>query len=244
MFHLPAEYGATYDHLLEEMGSSPKVLQSSLPLFWPMCGWQYQEGGWLVIGHSSNRWAVNGNKQKLIQAEYRLQRVEEARKLSEPEDKCPMIWLTDLNRYPWTGSNFWCVLNQIRLRETSFIKLQNAEGWASMFCYSNLFKFENTAINNQPHIMRNYASLLEQEIDAFRPSRIVVLANKKRFNPFAKQLGLDIEPHEGIVQGVAMKDGRRWVVTRHPMKLPKGGKKEESNKAFADEVMKAFVLLG
>ena len=242
MFHLPAEYGNTYNHLLEEMSSSLKLSDNALPLFWPMRGWQYN-GDWLVIGHSPNGWDVKGERQDFAQPEKRRGLINDSRKLSEPEDKCPMLWLTDPNRYDWTKSNFFCVMNQIRLQEISCTDSEKTNNWASSFCYSNLFKVEQTSISKHPQVMRSYVKLLEQEISAFQPSRVLVLTNKERFSPFARQLGLNIKSHEGIVQGVANQNGRRWVVTQHPMKLPRGGKKGESNKAFADEVLAAFSSL-
>ena len=254
MFRLSAEYEATYNRMLEEVGRNSSISEEALSLFWPMRGHQY-EGDLFVIGDGANGTDINLSRQDLTTGK-RKGLIAKVRKVSEPKD-CPMLWLTKskrlqgevgLERYLWEKSNFFRMAKCISLRDAEAMDQTDNEDWASGICYSNLLKVgtvkppkgektpnPSTKLRNTQ--LRESIDLIRLELEAFRPSRVLVMPTKDKFSPFADRLGINVKSHEGVVQGIAMQDGRQWVITQHPRILT-GGTKE-----FAGQILEAFASL-
>ena len=245
MFHLSAEYEATYNRMLEEVGRNSSISEEFLSLFWPMRGHQY-EGDLFVIGRRPNGTDVNPNK-KDLQNGKRKELITEVRRFAEPKKDCPMLWLTDPQRYEWKRSKFFRVAERVSLRNNITLDLKRNAEWASWICYSNLLKVapakppdketpepSKTLKGTQ---LRYGIELIRLEVEAFCPRHVLVLTGKDWFSDFADGLGLTIKWREGLVEGTAMQNQRRWIIAKHPDIRSKGA----SIDGFVDEILKAFV---
>jgi hypothetical protein len=101
--------------------------------------------------------------------------------------------------------------------------------------YSLVFVLDNPGADLQRAQRRSATELLQLEIEAFAPRRILAVTGTW-IEPFGDGLGLKLVPGSGLVEGVGELLGRACVVAKHPMRKPES--------PFVAEVLNAFADLG
>lgn len=98
--------------------------------------------------------------------------------------------------------------------------------WMQVLTWTNLFKVAPRQGGNPSQRVRDLirddcVELLGREVDALKPSVVLVFAGADWFEAFGQGLGVALEPSAGrFVGGVAQARGARWVVAKHPMGKP------------------------
>ena len=176
----------------------------------------------------------------------RPQVIETVRSHSESKKNCSLAWVVncppELNYNP-NRSHFWNAIKDISLDGVE--DNQRVANWSSYICWSNLYKIappKPVGATMTPHPsglskrvqMPFSVSLLNQELEEFSPRRVLVLAGKGLFSPFAERLGLKVQWRAGYVEGIAFGTDRKWVIAKHPQGKPKAVFVSEVLKAFAD----------
>jgi hypothetical protein len=235
-FRLSPDYEREFLRLLEAIEESPRITPRALSLFWPKIGRLF-EGETLLVGRAVNgwldRWDLDDNADLRVLAET-------ARRTAEAEVAgCPMGWVLDRwkrggDEYDTSRSQFWVTARHISLGTDG----SRTSDWPSHLAWTNLAKISRWGKGNPPWRLRQQqlspaTRLLEREVTELHPRRIVVLAGRAWFEPYATALGLNVQWRDGLVEGIAGdKAGRRWVVAVHPM--------TRSPRAVAEAVLDAF----
>ena len=234
-------YQPTFEGMLEQVASAATDPDTPLVPFWPLRGAAY-DGGLLVIGRSVNGWVEDWTARQLADPATRRAAVEWMRVDAEPVDACRMRWVTDLwgarEGYSTRRSAFWRVLRRIVLTDPA--AAVDSDRWSSRLVWTNLYKVSpamgwNPGADLQRAQRQSALELLRLEIAEFAPRRILALTGGW-IAPFTTDLGLELEPRSGLVEGTAQADGISWVVAKHPMGKPEG--------PFVAEVLAAFAGLG
>ena len=232
---LSPAYGSTYRRLLEGVAATPKIHPPETSLFWPKVGRRY-DGELLLVGRAVNgwmdRWDVNAptDLDALVAA---------ARATAEATvDDCPMGWVVERWKsgdgdYDTSRSQFWATTRDVVTDEHP----EWESDWPSHLVWSNLAKVSRWTKGNPSGRLRRAqldvaAEALALEVAELAPQRVMVLAGRDWFGPFADRLGLDMEWRQGLVEGVAEDGLRRWVIAVHPM--------TRSPSAVAQAVLEAF----
>jgi hypothetical protein len=148
-----------------------------------------------------------------------------------------MDWITKAdgvrNPYDTNTSAFWRVARRVRSG-----LLGDAEGWPRDLAWSDLAKIAPWRGGNPSgralRVQREHGSVLfGHEVAEMAPARVLVMAGRWWFEPFAAALGLTMEWQVGTVEDVANEPGRRWVILPHPMTRAEGPLVEGALSAFA-----------
>jgi hypothetical protein len=232
---LDAAYEAGYVAQLRALQATPGIRSRELALFWPAIGARYS-GELLVVGR-----AVNGSNDQwlLDSAEHPARAARRARLSAEADDRRdPLGWVLDRWKardggYDTSSSQFWEATRRVVLAAQP----DASDDWASRVAWTNLAKVAPWQGGNPGSRLRRVLGehspgLLRREVEALKPTRVVVFAGRSWFEPFAGALGLEVEWRDGHVEGVANDGSRRWVIAVHPM--------TRSPKAVADAVSAAW----
>jgi hypothetical protein len=237
---LSRSYEEIFDRTLEEVALAATDLDVPLVPFWPLRGAEY-DGRLLVIGRSVNGWVEDWTPRQLRDPTIRHSAVERMRSDAQPVDGCRMRWVTDLwvarDGYNTHRSAFWRVLRRIVLSDPSF---GNDDRWSSRLVWTNLYKVSpalgwNPGADLRRVQRRSATELLQLEIEAFAPQRILALTGAW-IDPFRDGLGLKLTARSGLVEGIGELLGHACVVAKHPMAKPES--------PFVAEVIAAFADLG
>lgn len=216
---LSRDYEAAYRRFLT---AAVAVARPDRPwtVFWPMIGYRYA-GQLLVVGRAPNGWSVEWDAAAARSPDGIDTAAAEARRASEGDGPDPMDWVTwsDGVRTPYNtnDSAFWRVSRRVRAG-----LLGDAVDWPRDLAWTDLAKIAPWGGGNPGgralRVQRDHApALFAREVEEIAPARVLVMAGRWWFEPFAAALGLTVEWREGAVEGVADQPGRRWVVLPHPM---------------------------
>jgi hypothetical protein len=136
---------------------------------------------------------------------------------------CPMGWVLDRwkrgdSDYDTSRSQFWVTAREVALEGHA----EREPDWPNHLAWSNLAKVSRWTKGNPSRRLRQAqlaaaAELLELEASELAPRRVLVLAGRDWFEPYARALRLEVEWRDGLVEGVAGDGDRRWVIAVHPM---------------------------
>lgn len=217
---LTSAYGATYRRLIESVAATPRIRPPETSLFWPKVGRKY-EGDLLLVGRAVNGWIDRWDVDEPTDLDALLAA---ARATAEADvDGCPMGWVLERwkrrdDGYDSSRSQFWATAREIVTSEHP----EWQGDWPSHLAWSNLAKISRWTKGNPSSRLRRAqlevaAEALALEVEELAPRRVLVLAGKDWFDPYADRLGLDVEWRQGLVEGVANDGLRRWVIAVHPM---------------------------
>lgn len=235
---LSSAYESLYRSLLADLGAEPALPAKLLmTFFWPMIGYRF-DSDLLIVGRAVNGWVNEITVEQALSPDIVGQRVLEARSHAELDG---MRWVTALagNRegYNTNQSAFWRVVRRVSTPDDASDERRSI--WPAYTAWSNLYKAAPAeGWNPGGRFMAAQTSrgsaLLEQELADLAPRRVLALTGRSWFEPFARSLGLGVDWRTGLVEGVAVKDGRPWVVAKHPMGKPEGRLVEDVLAAFDD----------
>jgi len=229
--NLSPEYDIELEAMLARLGATPRVGPPLLTAFWPVTGWAYS-GGLMVVGRAVNGWIDNIAAPELADATARAQLRASMRRTAEGNGQCPMRWVTDAwgrgkgghDHYDPAKSAFWRHIRTVlaAIEPASAVDPQ----WSSRLTWTNLAKIAPAGGGNPGgpllQVQREIGpALLARELDEWNRSRVLVLAGRWWFEPFAEYLGLAVDWQDGLVEGVADDGPRRWVVAPHPQGKPR-----------------------
>ena len=233
---LSAGYEAEFQAAVAAIGSDPNLpAATTAAIFWPLVGHRF-DGDLLVVGRAVNGWVHDITVEDARIPSAVCDRVAEARKHAERDE---MRWVTDLagNRdgYNTNESAFWRVNRRVVM--ASGLTDESEASWSARIAWSNLYKLAPVGGGNpRGAFLRGQTEqatrLLAREISELDPQRILVLAGRWWFEPFADRLGLDVEWRTGLVEGTAKIGRRRYVIAQHPMTKPEGRLVQEVLDAF------------
>lgn len=234
---LSAAYEADYAQLLRDIGGTPSLPSAmSMTIFWPMVGHRF-DGDLMVVGRAVNGWNTALTVEEARSEALVAQRISQVRERSERDG---MRWVTELagNRegYNTNNSAFWRVNRRVSLPPDADDERKQA--WSAHLIWSNLYKAAPVeGWNPGGDFLRSQTGaaceLLAREIDELNPRRILVLAGRWWFEPFANHLDLDIGWRSGLVEGVTSYNNRPLVIAQHPMTKPESKLVSEVLAAFA-----------
>ena len=150
-----------------------------------------------------------------------------------------MAWVTDAwgrggGEYSTARSAFWRHVRGV----LASIDPNSAgdPSWSSRLAWSNLAKVAPSSGGNPTGNLLDVQlleghQLLTREIEELRPQRVLVLAGRQWFAPFAARMSLDVQWDQGLVEGVAQTRGTTWVIAKHPQGKPR---------RILDDVVHAF----
>lgn len=231
---LSPEYEAHYHVFLAGAASAARPGRP-WTIFWPMIGHRYA-GSLLVVGRAPNGWTVRWDAAEERSADAIAAATAATRQASEGDGADPMDWITssDGTRNPYNTNNsaFWRVARRVRAG-----LLGDADDWPRDLAWTDLAKIAPWGGGNPGgralRVQQELGpTLLVREIAEIAPTRVLVMAGRDWFEPFATALGLAVDWREGAVEGVADELGRRWVITPHPMTRPEGPIVEGALSAF------------
>jgi hypothetical protein len=235
MRSLSSDYEALYRVFLSGVATTARPGRE-WTVFWPMIGHRYQND-LLIVGRAVNGWPVRWNANEQVSVEEIAALVAAARHQSEGDGTDPMDWVTwfDGHRteYSTRSSAFWRVARRVRNG-----LLGESDDWPRSLAWTNLVKVAPWGHGNPGgktlDIQRELGpELFVREIAELKPRRILVMAGRWWFEPFATALGLAVDWRDGIVEGVADGPEQRWVILPHPMTRPEGPLVENALAAFA-----------
>lgn len=228
-------YERDYSALLKDVSSDPRLRHAELNMFWPKIGSRWQ-GDLLVAGR-----AVNGWIDRWIPAESPDPEALAATARGTGEDTVngdQLGWVLEAWQrrgagYKTSRSQFWETVRRVCIEG----RPDRVSDWPSYIAWTNLLKVAPWTGGNPGSRLRAAQrdmgfALLAREIEELNPRRVVVLAGRWWFAPFAEALGLDVRWQDGYVEGIADEPKRRWVIAVHPM--------TRSPRAVAAEVNEAF----
>jgi len=233
---MPAKYDVAYERLLADVAAVASQTDAEITPFWPIVGSKY-DGGLLVIGRSVNGWIENWPIAKLATPEVRREVVRVMRTDAEPTDRSRMRWVTDMagsgHHYNTNHSAFWRVLRSCSLSQLG----ADEADWPDNLAWTNLYKVApaagwNPGSDLQLAQRRAAIELIQIELEALRPLRILALTGASWLRPFLETFIDDIEWCTGLVEGVGRRGSTAVVVSRHPMAKPQA--------PFVREVLDAF----
>lgn len=230
---LGTEYAAIYDQMVAVVADSAPD-DTALVAFWPIRGIKY-DGNLLVVGRAVNGWdeETAWTPSDGRSASCRARVVQRARETSEPGDTCALEWV-----WKWAGrregyntnrSAFWQTAKNVAFpqiaKNVAFPQIV-PEAWSSHFAWTNLYKIAPKEGRNPSERVcdlqfERCAELLRYEISAFQPKKVLIMAGRGWFEPFADRLSLPMEWSRGYVEGTGTGHGARWVVTKHPERKPR-----------------------
>lgn len=216
---LSAEYEARYRSFLEAAATAARP-NRPWTIFWPMVGHRFA-GDLLVVGRAPNGWSVQWDAAADGSPDGIAEAATQTRRASEGDGSDPMDWITWSDgirtRYNTNDSAFWRVSRRVRAG-----LIGEAEDWPRDLAWTDLAKIAPWGGGNPAgqalRMQREHApALFAREVEEIAPTRVLVMAGRWWFEPFAAPLGLSVDWREGPVEGVADEPRRRWVVLPHPM---------------------------
>lgn len=244
------------EEILAPVGAAEADGPNCLTGFLPMRGDLYESGGLMVVGRATNDWRTRIRWNCLGSDKSRKEYTQEVvRENSDPEGKCPMVWVEELwgntkysekygSEYNTKRSAFWRVIQKV----ISYIPITEDESnFSSWLVWSNLYKLSPTSGNPGAKLRRlqleGCKSSFKREIDVFRPGRLLLLTGLEWAEPFLEELCIDSKDDDDL-EHVELKGRLHYseensaslVVAKHPQ-----GKKED---IWIDQVMKAFSMTG
>lgn len=239
---------------------STSDITPKLCAFVPMIG-QKANGELLVCGRAVNGWggeSIHWQMGTELSEQDCSQLSSDCIALSEHgEDspRCPMLWVTkywgqrrknanDSSNYNTNRSSFWKVIREV----TSRLGLAdiNDASWPSYLIWSNLFKISPAHKGNPswklmqvetPHCVE----LLRNEINQFRPKRLLLLTGIDMARPFLR--ALDLSESEKMSFKYVRYVGRlrdvptQIVVAEHPQGRPISPLSDEVSEAFRGHLL-------
>jgi hypothetical protein len=195
------------------------------------------DGDLLVIGRAVNGWVTHITAHEARDRQIVAARTAEARANAERDG---LRWVTDLgNRsgYNTNHSAFWRFARSVALAGHS--DGERRARWSVYIGWTNLYKAAPAEgwnpggdfLSNQTEVG---CDLIAREIAELRPRRVLVLAGRWWFEPFSEHLDLAPEWRDGLVEGLAERDGRAFVVSKHPMGKPERRLVDEISHGFAE----------
>lgn len=224
MFDGPARLSRAYEQIYARMlggvAATPRIRPPETSLFWPKIGRRY-DGELLLVGRAVNGWVdlwdVGAGTDPVELAAIARQTGEDG------VDGCQMGWVLDRWKrgdgdYDTARSQFWVTAREVMIAGHP----ERESVWPSHLTWSNLAKVSRWTKGNPSWRLRQAqlglgAELLAREVAELAPRRVLVFAGRDWFEPFADALALDVEWHDGLVEGVADHGDQRWVIAVHPM---------------------------
>ena len=254
---LPREIERIFEEeILAPVGAAEAGGPNCLTGFLPIEGDLYGPGGLMVVGRATNDWRTHIHWNCLGSDKSRKEYTQEVVSAnSDPEGKCPMVWVKELwgntecskkygTKYNTKRSAFWRVIQKV----TSYIPITEDESnFSSWLVWSNLYKLSPTSGNPGAKLRRlqleGCKSSFKREIDVFRPGRLLLLTGLEWAGPFLEELCIDSKDDDDL-EHVELKGRLHYpegnsaslVVAKHPQ-----GKKED---IWIDQVVKAFSMTG
>ncbi|HEX8549922.1 MAG TPA: hypothetical protein VF681_00065 [Abditibacteriaceae bacterium] len=214
----------------------------------------------MVIGRAVNGWTKETWEPKSLGAADSVQGFVDGILMSvTAAESCPMQWVSKAwgNRLTARPSNWNYVGNQdYNTRKSAFwrvirsvvgeLRLANVEddSWPSHLVWSNLYKISPAAGRNPPAKMcslqrEDCISLLEMEIQIYKPRRILFLTGLNWADPFLKRIAPNICPvpnsylvHAAGTFSRGTSDACTVVVATHPERKPETEWVQEVIQAF------------
>ena len=243
--------------ILAPVGAEEADEPNCLTGFLPMRGDLYESGGLMVVGRAVNDWRTHISWNCLGSDKSRKEYTQEVVCAnSDPEGKCPMVWVKELwgntecsekygTKYNTKRSAFWRVIQKVT---SKYIPITEDEpNFSSWLVWSNLYKLSPTSgnpVGKLQYLQREGCkSSFKREIDVFRPGRLLLLTGLEWAEPFLEELCIDSKDDDDL-EHVELKGRLHYseensaslVVAKHPQ-----GKKED---IWIDQVMKAFSMTG
>ena len=235
---LSAAYGRCYEDLLRAAGTTPGVEPPERASFWPMVGHAYA-GELMVVGRAVNGWIDQVAVADLATPAVYREAAVAARPTIESTDGCPMRWVTDAwgrpsGEYSTARSAFWRFVRSVLAAVDPASR--DDPLWSGRIAWSNLAKIAPWDGGNPGGALldlqrRLGPGLLEAEIEELRPRRVLVLTGRWWVEPYANALELAVDWRPGLLEGIAERADRRWVIGPHPQGKPR---------AMLDEIVAAF----
>ena len=235
---LSLDYGRCYEDRLRAAGTTPGVEPPELASFWPMVGHAYA-GELMVVGRAVNGWIDQVVVADLATPAVYREAAVAARRASESTGGCPMRWVTDLwgrpqGEYSTARSPFWRFVRSVLAAVDPASR--DDPRWSGRIAWSNLAKLAPWDGGNPGGALldlqrRLGPGLLEAEIEELRPRRVLVLTGRWWVEPYANALELAVDWRPGLLEGIAERADRRWVIGPHPQGKPR---------AMLDEIVAAF----
>ncbi len=238
MHVLSSEYETRYRAFLSGVAGTARPGRV-WTVFWPMIGHGYDRE-LLIVGRALNGGSVRWDANEQVSVEEIATLAAAARHASEGDGSDPMDWITrfDGNRtsYSTRSSAFWRVARRVRNG-----LLGESDDWPSALAWTNLVKVAPWGHGNPGgkalDIQRELGpALLGREIAELKPRRILVMAGRWWFEPFAAALDLSVDWRDGVVEGVADGPEQRWVILPHPMTRREDPLVDDALAAFASTV--------
>jgi len=180
----------------------------------------------LIVGRALNGGPIRWSASERVSAEEIAALSAAARHQSEGDGDDPMDWVTWFDgtrtEYSTRGSAFRRVAHRVRNG-----LLGKSADWPRDLAWTNLAKVALWGHGNPGgktlSVQRELGpALFACEIAELQPCRILVMAGRWWFEPFAAALNLVVDWREGVVDGVADCPDQRWVILPHPMTRPEG----------------------
>lgn len=220
-----------------------EVKDYELTALFPLVGDKYNHE-LMVVGRALNKW---GNKEDNIWwkcgEKPSSKIIKDIIKFSGMDGgKCSMKWITENwdsecnGTYRMNKSAFWRVVKNI----LSKLKITNSDIWSSYLVWTNLYKIAPAQGGNPTEKMckaqlGNCLSLLKNEIDFFKPKRILFLTGYDWFKDF-EEVFSGKKTHSGnLVEWKGFLGKIKIVVAKHPER------KDETK--YVQQVVKTFSSL-
>jgi hypothetical protein len=181
--------------------SSDSLPASPITGFMAMVGKQY-EGDLMVVGRAVNGWTRGWKPQEFKDNENLnafIDGVFESVTIGQP---CPMQWVSQCwgnydHDYNTRKSAFWRVIRRV-VDELEIADVGSSE-WPSHLVWSNLYKFSPADGGNPSEALCTIQfdeckSLLQEEIHAYKPKRILCLTGVDWADPFIKAFAPEMAP--------------------------------------------------
>ncbi len=188
----------------------------------------------MVVGRAVNGWTDNTIlPSQLAEPDKRrryskiVERNSSKGNFSEDAKDCPMKWIKDYwqnpnpNCYNTRRSAFWRVI--LKVMEGLEIAAEN-DPWPSYLVWSNLYKVAPAQGGNPDNglcciQLEGCKSLLDTELNIYRPSRLLLLTGWDWAGDFVKS---DCRTHDnaGFVEATGRRRKTRIVVAKHPQGKP------------------------
>jgi hypothetical protein len=219
-----------HDELLQSVGAAHDRLGKrglKLTTFFPMRG-SAATGELMVVGRAVRGWQKDSwSAKEMLDPGRREEIIREVFDRSSGKDGCSMRWVNEAwgrhvkNEYNSLRSAFWRVICKVSKQIVGI-----GDDWPSKLIWSDLYKVA-------PHEGGNpWKSLcdaqledckrhLAEEMDFWKPKRVLFLTGPNWLCPFLKDLGATGEPQDGLVQWCGHRDRSdgsktKIVVCVHP----------------------------
>ena len=206
--------------------------------FLAMVGHAYDRG-LMVVGRAVNGWADGITPSQLgapAEVEWYARLVQ---KSVSGNGECPMYWVTAGwgvgDGYNTKRSAFWRCIRRV-VQDLGIADVEDA-GWSSHLVWSNLYKVSPAGGGNPSNVLCEIqfpgcAELLNLELRAYRPARVLFLTGVDWAAPFLQAGGLQEGVGFHYVKRAGDAHGARCVVAVHPQGKPGAAWAREAVTAF------------